>query len=345
MTPMAQEQPTLTVIVPVYNEGKGLSELKRRLDAVLDRLGEPCEVIAVDDGSDDDTLDVLKACRRSDARWRVLSLSRNFGHAGACTAGLEAARGRAVVFLDADLQDPPELILTFVEKWREGFEVVYGRRTKRLESPARQFLTAGFYRMLGFISETPLPVDAGIFSLIDRRVVEELKSLPERHRYLTGLRGWVGFRQAAVPYKRERREGSPPKQTQGKLFGLAADAFLSFSILPLRLSTLVGAAVSCVAFAASARILYLKVFTNRPIVGWTSIMLAVLLMGGMILVALGIIGEYVGRIYDEVKRRPLFIVKEALGFEDDQGAVTRATAATLVPKGSQPKQADSSRES
>ena len=303
----------LSIIIPVLNEEEGLAELKRRVSSALEAVAEPYEVIAVNDGSTDGSLAALRSIHERDGRWRIVDLSRNFGHAGACTAGLEYARGEAVVFLDADLQDPPELIADFVAKWREGFEVVYGHRVERKEGRVRKVLSGGFYRILGFLSDTSFPAGAGIFSLIDRRVAQELKALPERHRYLAGLRGWVGFKQAAISYQRDRRKAATPRQTYSKLFGLAADALFSFSIVPLRLATLLGAGVSCAAFVAGLRILYLRIFTNKPIVGWTSIMLAVLGMGGMILVTLGIAGEYIGRIYDEVKHRPLFIVKETIG--------------------------------
>jgi polyisoprenyl-phosphate glycosyltransferase len=311
--------PTLCVIVPFFNEETLLPELKRRLSAVMDSMGSPYEVIAVDDGSQDGTAGILRRIHAEDRRWKVLELSRNFGHGSACTAGLDHTRADVVAFLDADLQDPPELIPIFLAKWREGYDVVYGSRTKRGESAVRRGLVRGFYRILNALSDTALPEDAGIFSLLDRQAVDALRQLPERHRYLTGLRSWVGFRQTGVPYEREVRRGAPPSQTWAKLFGLAADAIFSFSSIPLRLATLMGLALALGSFLLAAEIVYLKLFTQRPILGWSSTMLAIVLIGGMILATLGIIGEYVGRIYNEIKQRPLYIIKDKMGFDGGTG--------------------------
>lgn len=306
---------TLSVIVPILDEEEILDEFHRRLTAALASHAAGYEVIAVDDGSTDGTLEVLKKIRGRDPRWKIISLSRNFGHGSACTAGLDEMSGDAAVLIDADLQDPPELIVEFLAKRREGYDVVYGARTKRHEGPLRQFLVGCFYRTLDLFSDTPLPVNAGIFSLLDRRVADRLKALPERQRYLTGLRSWVGFKQAAVLYERQERWGSSPSQTWVKLFKLAADAIFSFSILPLRLATFFGVALAMASFALGANILYEKLFTDKPIIGWTSTMLALITIGGMILITLGIIGEYLGRIYHEIKQRPLYIVRESAGFE------------------------------
>ncbi|MBI4376623.1 MAG: glycosyltransferase family 2 protein [Elusimicrobia bacterium] len=308
-------QPALAVVVPVFNEERGLPELYRRLNPALEGVGLPYEVICIDDGSQDRSLDVLREIHKKNFRWKVISLSRNFGHASACTAGLDHAKADAIVLLDADLQDPPELIPELVRKWREGFEVVYGFRTKRKETYFRQLLIRGFYRTLGIFSDFPLPKQSGSFSLLDRRVVEALRKLPERHRYLTGLRSWVGFRQVGVPYERQERWASVPGQTLPKLFGLAADAIFSFSIIPLRIATLFGVFLALVSFGLGLNILYEKLFTNKPIVGWTSTMLAILTTAGMILMTLGVIGEYIGRIYNEIKHRPHYIVSGTLGFD------------------------------
>ena len=307
-------EPQLSVVVPVLNEERTLPEFGRRLTAALEALGLPYEVIVVNDGSRDGSLQVLKAIHGSDPRWRIIDLSRNFGHGSACTAGLKHARGRGVVVMDADLQDPPELIGEFVKKWKEGWQVVYGARIKRSESRIRQLVVKAFYRLLTTLSDTPIPEDVGIFSLIDRAAVDQLTAFPEWHRYLTGLRAWVGFRQVGVPYERQERWGSMPSQTWVKLARLAADALFSFSILPLRLATMLGVALALGSFAMGADILYEKLFTNKPIIGWTSTMLAIIMIGGMILVTLGVIGEYVGRIYDEIKQRPLYIIQEKIGF-------------------------------
>ena len=306
--------PALCVIIPILNESRVLPELKSRLSAVMDATGEAYEVIVVNDGSRDDSMGVLRRIHDEDPRWKVLDLSRNFGHGSACTAGLDHTRADAIVFLDADLQDPPELIPEFVRRWRDGYQVVYGVRTKRGESAARRLVSTAFYRILSFASETPLPLDAGIFSLLDRRAADTLRALPERHRYLTGLRSWVGFRQIGIPYERQVRRGSDPSQTLSKLFGLAADAVFSFSSVPLKMATIVGLVLALGAFTVAIEIVYLKLFTDRPILGWSSIMVAITLIGGMILTTLGIIGEYIGRIYDEIKHRPLYVINEKIGF-------------------------------
>lgn len=304
-----------SVIVPILDEAEILDEFHRRLTKALEPHAGAYEVIAVDDGSTDGTLEALRRIRERDPRWKIIRLSRNFGHGSACTAGLDLMDTAAAVLIDADLQDPPEVIAEFLAKWREGYDVVYGSRIKRHEGPWRQFLVRCFYRTLNFFSDTPLPVNAGIFSLVDRRVADRLKALPERQRYLTGLRSWVGFNQVAVPYERQERWGSSPSQTWLKLIKLAADAIFSFSILPLRLATFFGVLLALSSFALGADILYEKLFTDKPIIGWTSTMLAIITIGGMILVTLGIIGEYLGRIYHEIKQRPLYIVSQSFGFE------------------------------
>ena len=306
--------PTLSIIIPVFDEEKSLPELRRRLAAALDAASVDYEVIAVNDGSRDGSMALLRRFHEEDSRWKVVELSRNFGHGSACTAGLEHAQGQAVVFLDADLQDPPEIIQEFVKRWRAGADVVYGRRTKRKESVVRQMVVRLFYRVMDLVSDVSMPVEAGMFSLLDRRVADRLRDLPERHRYIPGMRSWLGFRQESFPYERDQRAASMPTQTYAKLFGLATDAIFSFSIVPLRIATLMGVALSAGALAVGVRILYLKLFTDTPIIGWTSIMLAILLLGGMTLITLGIMGEYIGRIYDEVKRRPKFILRENVGF-------------------------------
>ena len=217
------------------------------------------------------------------------------------------------MFLDADLQDPPELIPEFIKKWREGFAVVYGARTGRPESFLRQAITGVFYRLLNGLSATPLPLDAGIFSLLDKAAADGLRKLPERHRYLTGLRGWVGFAQASVPYQRQSRHASQPKQSLVKLVTLAFDAIFGFSSAPLRLATIIGLLMAAGSFLLSLNVLYDKFFTDKPIIGWSSTMVLISWTGGAILFTLGIIGEYIGRIYDEIKQRPIYLIKEKVG--------------------------------
>lgn len=305
--------PKIGVVVPIFNEEENLPELKRRLSAVLDASGLEYSVILVDDGSHDGSLSLMRAFNQGDPRWKAISLSRNFGHGAACTSGLDHIDADAVVFIDADLQDPPELIPEFIKKWREGHAVVFGERTGRPESWPRRAATGIFYRLLNGLSATPLPLDAGIFSLVDRTAVESLKRLPERHRYLTGLRSWVGYSQAGVPYERRPRRASQPKQSLVKLVLLAFDAIFSFSNAPLRLATVLGLTMATGSFLFSLDVLYEKLFTDKPIIGWSSTMVLISWTGGMILFTLGIIGEYVGRIYNEIKQRPIYLVKEKVG--------------------------------
>lgn len=268
----------------------------------------------VDDGSRDGSARWIGDRRAEDGRVKLLRLSRNFGHQAAVTAGLAHASGRAVVLMDGDLQDPPELIPSLVAKWREGYEVVHTVKTRRKESWSRRAAFRAFYWMIRSLSsETDLPLQAGLFSLLDRRVVDELGRMPERNRYLAGLRAWVGFRQASVEYERDARWSGEPRVSVARLFRLAFDGIFSFSNLPLRLATLLGLVVSLSAFVLMATVLYQKLFTDRAILGWASLMTSVLFLGGVVLVTIGIIGEYTGRIYDEVKRRPLYVVAERLG--------------------------------
>jgi dolichol-phosphate mannosyltransferase len=307
--------PLLSIVVPIKNEIDTLPELVRRLTAVLVGDLADAEIVFVDDGSDDGSARWIAERHLDDPRVRLVRLSRNFGHQAAVTAGLGHASGSAVVLMDGDLQDPPETIPTLVERWREGNEIVHTVKTSRKESWPRRVAFRAFYRMIRTLSsDTDLPLQSGLFSLLDRRVVDELERMPERNRYLAGLRSWVGFRQTAVEYERDARWSGEPRVSVARLFGLAFDGIFSFSNLPLRLATLLGLVVSLAAFVLMATILYLRLFTDRAILGWASLMTSTLFLGGVILVTIGIIGEYTGRIYDEVKRRPLYIVAERVGF-------------------------------
>jgi len=311
---VSAERPLLSVVVPIKDEIETLPELSRRLADVLTGELSDAEIVFVDDGSSDGSARWIAERHADDARVKLVRLSRNFGHQAAVTAGLAHASGRAVVLMDGDLQDPPELIPALVGKWREENEIVHTVKTRRQESWARRIAFRAFYRMIRSLSsETDLPVQAGLFSLLDRRVVDELSRLPERNRYLAGLRSWVGFRQAAVEYERDARWSGAPRVSVGRLFRLAFDGIFSFSNLPLRLATVLGLVVSLVAFLLMATILYLRLFTDLAILGWASLMTSILFLGGVILVTIGIIGEYTGRIYDEVKRRPLYVVAERVG--------------------------------
>ncbi|HET9334122.1 MAG TPA: glycosyltransferase family 2 protein [Gemmatimonadota bacterium] len=312
-------RPLLSIVVPIKDEIGTLPELTRRLSEVLVGDLSDAEVVFVDDGSRDESARWIAERNRDDGRVRLVRLSRNFGHQAAVTAGLAHARGRAVVLMDGDLQDPPETIPALVARWREGNEIVHTVKTRRRESWLRRVAFSAFYRLIGAMShDADLPAQAGLFSLLDRRVVDELDRMPERNRYLAGLRSWVGFRQAAVEYERDARFSGAPRVSVARLFRLAFDGIFSFSNLPLRLATLLGLTVSLAAFLLMITVVWLRLFTDRAILGWASLMTSVLFLGGVILVTIGIIGEYTGRIYDEVKRRPLYIVAERIGIGEPE---------------------------
>jgi dolichol-phosphate mannosyltransferase len=305
----------LSVVIPVRNEAGVVGALVDRLFPMLAALGEPWEMIVVDDGSTDDTWERLRAVRAGHPQVRLLRFSRNFGQQAAITAGLDQARGAAVVVMDADLQDPPELIPEFVRLWRAGSEIVYGVRATRQETFARRALYRIFYRLLSRLSAREIPRDAGDFCLMDRRVVDVLKRMPERNRFLRGLRSWVGFRSVGVPYDRPRRAAGQPAYSFPGLIGLALDGIASFSYVPLRISAVVGALVALAGvlvavWAAVARMV--MTVPNIPS-GWASVIVLVCVIGGTQLVALGVIGEYLARVYDEVKQRPTYVVRDVEG--------------------------------
>jgi polyisoprenyl-phosphate glycosyltransferase len=310
----------LSVVIPCLNEQEGIGETHRRLCAVLEQASVYFEVLYVDDGSTDSTPDVLRELQTHDARIRVIRLSRNFGHQIAITAGLEHASGDAVVIIDADLQDPPEVILEFLAKWADGYDVVYGVRIQREGETTFKIWSAKlFYRLIGHLSDTDIPVDTGDFRLMDRRVIDTLTSMPERDRFVRGMVSWLGFSQVAVPYRRVARVAGVTKFSFFRMLRFALDGIFSFSILPLRLATWTGFAASALALFGVAVIL-LERFLDMPglVKGWSSAVVAQLFIGGVQLICLGIIGEYVGRIYGESKRRPLYIVRERIGFETRQ---------------------------
>lgn len=319
----------LSVVVPCLNEQEVVQSTHERLTSVLERTPLTFEIIYVDDGSTDATPDLLRELQARDSRVRVVRFSRNFGHQIAITAGLEHASGDAVAIIDADLQDPPEVILEFLQKWMDGYDVAYGKRTERDGEPAyRLFITKIFYRLLSRLSETPIPLDTGDFRLMDRRVVEELLSMPERDRFVRGMVSWLGFSQIAVPFHRAARAAGKPKYSLLKLFRLAADGIFSFSVSPLRLAVWTGFCASGLAVMAMAFAFFERIFGMVLVKGWTSTMIAILFMGGVQLICLGIIGEYVGRIYGETKRRPLYVIRESIGFRSEPSAIPeRARAA------------------
>src|SRR5690348_3249120 len=306
----------LSVIVPCLNEQEVICSTHQRLTAALEQAALDFEIIYVDDGSTDATPELLRELQTQDSRVRMVRFSRNFGHQIAITAGLEHASGDAVAIIDADLQDPPEVILEFLQKWMDGYDVVYGVRSERDGETAFKLWTAkAFYRLIGKLSETPIPLDTGDFRLMDRHVVEALLSMPERDRFVRGMVSWLGFSQVALPYHRAARAAGTTKFSLFKMLRFATDGIVSFSISPLRLATWMGFAASGLAILVMLYTLYERVFGTGVVRGWTSTMIAILFIGGVQLICLGIIGEYVGRIYGEAKRRPLYVVREKVGFE------------------------------
>ena len=307
----------LTVVVPAYNEEEVLPATHRRLRTVLAGLdGVEAEIIYVDDGSRDDTPQILRALQREDSGVRVIRFSRNFGHQMAVTAGLEYAHGDAVVLIDADLQDPPEIIAEMLACWREGYHVAYGVRERRAgESLFKRVTAALFYRTLDHLTDTEIPLDTGDFRLMDRSVVEALRAMPERDRFVRGMVSWVGFRQVAVTYARAPRQAGESKYPLLKMLRFAVDGIASFSTRPLRLATYLGFLSSIIALGGIVYALAVRLLSNRWVAGWAATFVAILFVGGIQLISVGVIGEYVGRIYGEVKRRPLYVIQERLGFK------------------------------
>ena len=310
----------ISVIIPCFNEEDVLPKLFDRLGTVAATWNTDYEIICVDDGSRDRTWELLKAQYARDSRWHCLSFARNFGHQTAVSAGLYFATGDAVVIIDADLQDPPEEISRLLARWREGFEVVYATRKKRHDPLIKRILAWGFYRLLQKMTPLPMARDAGDFCLLDKKVVAVMNSLPERSRYLRGLRTWCGFRQTSVEFDRAERAAGVPQYTFKKSFRLAMDGLFSFSAAPLRLATYLGFWVSLFAFLGAVFTLVQKLFAAEftriglaPGAGFPTIVISILFLGGVQLICLGILGEYVGRIYEEVKGRPLWVLRDSMG--------------------------------
>lgn len=309
-------RPEISVIVPCFNEEVVLAETTRRLTASLEQIGRSFEIVYVDDGSRDSTPRILADLHASDSRIRVVRLSRNFGHQIAISAGLEYASGAAAVLIDADLQDPPEVISEMVELWKQGYDVVYGTRQHRDGETAFKTLTAKwFYRFINHLSEVPIPLDSGDFRLLDRKVVEALLAMPERDRFVRGMVSWVGFRQGSVTYDRASRLAGESKYTILHMARFAADGILSFSIAPLRIATVLGVVASVLALFGSLTAVGFGLANRQWIAPWAWVLLVILLLGGAQLLCLGIFGEYLGRTYAENKRRPLYFVRETLGFD------------------------------
>ena len=305
--------PKISVIVPCYNEREGIEECHRRLSAVLKSLDSWYEIVYVDDGSQDDTLAHLQHLHASDPNVTVVELSRNFGHQTAVTAGLEVAGGQAVAIIDSDLQDPPELIVQMIEYWEQGYDVVYGiRESREGESGFKLWTAKAFYRIINAVSDVRMPLDTGDFRLLDRKAVEAMRSMPERHRLLRGMCSWIGFRQYGLKYARAARYAGTTKYPLRKMIKLALDGMTSFSTVPLRLMTAIGILSAFMSLLGVIYALFVRLFTFTWVPGWTMLFIGILLIGGMQMISLGIVGEYIGRIYDEAKRRPLYLTRSVL---------------------------------
>ena len=303
---------TYSIVAPIYNERENISELYRRVSDVMYSTAETWELVLVDDGSTDGSTDAIRALAREDDCVRPVIFARNFGHQIAITAGWDYARGDAIVIIDADLQDPPELILEMAKKWKEGYEVVYAVRAEREGESWFKIWTASlFYRLIYHITDVKIPLDTGDFRLMDRKVVDVLKSMRERHRFPRGMSAWVGFKQIGVEYKRAARKAGETKYPFRKMFRLALNAITSFSYFPLQVATFFGFASAGIAIIAIPVVVALRLLGSQFFEGQTTTLISVLFLGGVQLISLGILGEYVGRLYDEAKGRPLYIVREA----------------------------------
>jgi len=303
---------TYSIIAPIYNEKENLPVLHRRVTEVLNSTNEPWELILVDDGSTDGSTDIIRELAQKDEHVRPVIFARNFGHQIAITAGWDYARGDAVIIIDADLQDPPELILEMAKKWKEGNEVVFAVRTEREgESWFKLWTASLFYRIIYRITDVKIPLDTGDFRLMDRKVVNVLKQMRERHRFPRGMSAWVGFKQVGVEYKRAARVAGETKYPFRKMFRLAINAVTGFSYFPLQVATYFGFGSASIAILAIPVVIYLRVTGSQAFFGQASTLIAVLFLGGVQLISLGVLGEYIGRLYDEAKGRPLYIVREA----------------------------------
>jgi glycosyltransferase involved in cell wall biosynthesis len=310
--------PVYSLVVPIFNEEAVLPILLHRLDTLLERLDGPAEVIIVDDGSRDSGSIVAAARARDDSRYRYLALSRNFGHQIAITAGMDVARGEAVVVMDADLQDPPEIVLELAKTWRQGYEIVYAQRVSREgETPFKLWTAKLFYRFLRAMTNVDIPENVGDFRLVDRKALDAFRAMPERDRFVRGMFGWMGFRQIAVPFHRASRAAGKTHYPFAKMLRLAFDGIVSFSDVPLRLALWLGAAVSAGSIAFGAWVLVEAMLNARFVSGWASTIVLLSLLSGVNLLMTGIVGLYFGRIHSEVKNRPLYVVGHALGFDRD----------------------------
>ena len=318
--------PLLSVVIPCYNEEAVINETIKRLQAFclgLENLN--VELIFVDDGSLDATRQLIKNQADKDSRIKLIAFARNFGHQIAVTAGIDSTSGDAVVLIDADLQDPPEVIYEMIEKWRQGYDVIYGTRISRTGESIFKKVTAHlYYRLLNKLSDVPIPLNTGDFRLINRNVVDTLRSMPERDRFIRGMVSWVGFKQISLPYRRDERFAGKSKYPLSKMLGFATDGILSFSTKPLQMSVGLGMLSAIVSLVGILYALGLRLYTNIWVEGWTALMIAVLFLGGVQLICLGILGEYIGKIYNEVKQRPLYVVQEYSGFNQAGPEMSRS---------------------
>jgi dolichol-phosphate mannosyltransferase len=301
-----------SIIAPIFNEEENIPELYRRVKETMEKTGEIWELLMVDDGSTDGSVDAIHKLANQDSHIKPVVFARNFGHQIAVTAGLDYAKGQAVVIIDSDLQDPPEVILDLISKWKDGYEVVFAQRTEREgESWFKLFTASLFYRMIYRITDVDIPKDTGDFRLLDRKVVDVMKSMRERHRFLRGMSVWVGFRQTGVTYKRAARFSGETKYPFKKMVKFASDAITSFSYFPLQLAMYLGFFAAGISIIAIPLVIILRVVGSHAFLGQATTLIAVLFLGGVQLISLGILGEYIGRLYDEAKGRPLYIVREA----------------------------------
>ena len=306
-----------SIIVPVYNEEKVINEAFKRIKSVMDTVSAEYEMIFIDDGSKDTTKSILKNLTKENKKAKAIFLSRNFGHQAAISAGLDYCSGQAVVIIDADMQDPPEIIPEMIKKWKEGYDVVYGKRISRKGENSLKKITAKlFYILLNMLTKENIPEDVGDFKLIDRKVANALKKIHEKNRYLRGIISWLGFKQGEMEYERKERYAGETKYTTSKMIKLSMDAITSFSYAPLKIATYIGFFISGISFLYLIVVIYQKVFTNTTIKGWASITAVNLFFNGIVLVILGIFGEYIGRIYDEANNRPIYIVDDTSGIAE-----------------------------
>lgn len=322
-TPSAagDKTPVVSILAPVFNEEPVLPELYRRVQTVMDGTPYSWELLLVNDGSRDHSAEVIKTLHEQDNRVKGINFSRNFGFQVAVTAGLDYARGQAVILADADLQDPPEVFPRMIEKWQEGYDVVYGVRSSREGESWFKILTAKlFYRLIYRITEVEIPLDTGDFRLMDRRVVNAVRRMPERNRFLRGMVPWIGFRQTGIPYERRARYAGESKfSSVRQMLPFAIDAITSFSYLPLQLATYMGFGLAAASLIAIVVVIALRLFgPSSPLLGQATTLVVVLFLGGVQLISLGIIGEYLGRIYDEVKGRPLYVIDEVWGYDGEE---------------------------